>query len=239
MKMIPTEEELRQELRKTINQNPHFRQCINCRHFSPITQICDVRKVRVFPHVPGCASHDTNEEVIIRTCINDLTEQQEECNKIDLLLAMGLTTANATTLFIEDFESRLKALHKKEKSKVEKRMLRKDLDLAEQLDSATAKISKSIEEIQDSWNNHMSMFLEEAEKHLEDMDAQFRHYIQSHVDRLFKTDGVYDEKKYTAYLSNAGEFCTTLLDFTKEMHKQENRSFSLTEKDYSRYKIKD
>jgi Fe-S cluster biosynthesis and repair protein YggX len=193
----------------------------------------------VFPHVPGCASHDTNEEMIIRTCINDLTEQQEECNKIDLLLAMSLTTANATTLFVEDFENRVKSLHKKEKSKVEKRMLRKDLDLAEQLDSATAKVSKSIESIQDSWNKHMSMFLEEAEKHLEDMDAQFRHYIQSHVDRLFKTDGVYDEKKYTAYLSNAGEFCTTLLDFTKEMHKQENRSFSLTEKDYSRYKIKD
>lgn len=162
----------------------------------------------MYPYVPGCNHYDTAEDMLVRKTIEELTAQARECEKIEFLLAMALTSANMTSLFIEDFERRVKAVYKREKEKGSKSNIRKDLDLAEQMDKAFVKI----------------------EDHLTKIEQQYRFYIQSHVDKIFKKNGVYNVKAHDQFHADAGEFATFLLEMARVSHHNQDNAEELYER---------
>ena len=207
MTNIPTEEEIGRELDKTIEENPNLRQCINCYHFNRVTSICDVTKTRTWPYINACNDRHfiAARDYLIAKARAELVQQARECEKIEFLLAMALTAANTTMLFVTDFERRVKAVHKKEKDKATKGKLRKDLDLADQL----GKAMKNIED------------------HLNKIEAQYRHYFQSHLDKIFMKEGIYNNKGYDQHQSDGGMFGITLLKMARAGHHNEKNVDSI------------
>lgn len=240
---LPSDEQIVGEIRETIENNPKFKQCINCVHYNPVTSICDISKRKMYPYVPGCQNYDTAEEMLLRRTKQELTAQARECEKIEFLLAMSLTAANMTSLFIEDFERRVKTVYQREKNSKDKagrtkNNLRKDLDLATQMDNALGKI----------------------EHHLGEIEKQYRHYIQSHVDKIFMKHGVYNDKAHDQFHADAGEFATFLLELARVAHHnrdnadelydrmkemlnrnptEEDNTFCLDDDDIKHYRLKD
>lgn len=202
---MPTDEQIIKEIKETIQSNPKFRQCATCVHFNNVTSECEKTGMKVFPYIPACNLYDTAEEMLLRKTKQDLAEQARECEKIEFLLAMALTSANMTSLFIEDFERRVKAVYKREKEKGSKSNLRKDLDLAEQMDKAFVKI----------------------EDHLTKIEQQYRFYIQSHVDKIFKKNGVYNVDAHDQFHVDAGEFAMFLLEMARVSHHNEDNAHEI------------
>lgn len=236
----PTREELRAQVREMMRTNPGYRQCINCLNYDPETSICLPRGIKVFPRVPGCNLHELTEEKIITEAMQSLYSCPADTkeDKIEHLLSLGLTTVNAGTLFLEDAEARIRKIYKACKDKDERRGLRKDLDLFESLTPASRKMAESIRAIEESWQAHMEAFMQEAEKHLSDVEVQYRQYFQSHLDKIFKRDGKYDGESDALFLTSAGTFCMAILDKLKALMEEENEVFPFSEHDMKRYKIK-
>ena len=237
---VPTREELRRQARQMMADNPNYRQCINCWHYDEVTSICLKRGIKMYPRVPACADHELAEERIVADAAEKLYANPviSEDDKIENMLSLGLTTVNAGTLFLEDVEARIRKLHKNSKTKDEKRMLRKDLDMIEQLTPAAKKMAESIDAIKNALQAHIEAFVAEAEGLLSDVDVQYRQYFQSHLNKIFKKDGKYDGEKDYLFLSSAGSFCLTILDKLKEMMKEENEVFPFNDMDLKRYRIK-
>lgn len=202
--------------------------------------------------------------MLIKKAKEELIAQARECEKIEFLLAMALTSANMTTLFIEDFERRVRGIYRREKSKSdtrhEARMLRKDLDLAESMDAALNKITDFIENIRNDYYKSISEYISDIECNLESIDAQYRHYIQSHVDKIFSKGGKYNVNASDQFHSDAGEFATFLLEmarvahhnksnadevyaFMKSMHNtnalDKENTFCLDDRDLAHYRLKE
>lgn len=222
MTQLPSEEQLRKEIREALDANPRYKQCINCRHFDKVTSECGNNGRKVMPYVPACNSYDTNEEMLIRETIKELRSQAMECEKIEFLLAMALTSANMTTLFIEDFERRVKGAYRREKAKSdsrkEKALLKKDLDLAQQMDRAFKNIENCLEKMKDNYYDIISQYVEMIEGDLSKVESLYRHYIQSHVDKIFKKTGEYNVEASDNFQADAGEFATLLLEFARVAH---------------------
>jgi hypothetical protein len=237
---IPTREELRAQVREMMKINPHYRQCINCLNYDSATSICLPKGVKVYPRVPGCNQHELAEERIITDATQTLyvSPANAEDIKIENMLSLGLTTVNAGTLFLEDAETRIRKIYKACKDKDERRGLRKDLDIFEQLNPAARKMAESIRAIEDAWDAHMEAFMQEAEDHLADVEVQYRQYFQGHLDKIFKKDGKYDGDKDALFMSSAGTFCLTILDKLKAVMAEENEEFPFNDNDLKRYKIK-
>lgn len=194
----------------------------------------------MYPRVPACNDHELAEERIIVDAAEKLYANPviTEDDKIEYLLSLGLTTVNAGTLFLEDVEARIRKIYKSCESKDEKRLLRKDLDMIEQLTPASKKMADKIGSIQNALQAHIEAFMTEAEVLLADVDVQYRQYFQSHLNKIFKKDGKYDGEKDYLFLSSAGSFCLTILDKLKEIMKDENEVFPFNDMDLKRYRIK-
>lgn len=238
MQKIPTDEQIREELHQALNSDPRLKNCANCTHYNEVSGECAKLKKTFSRYMYGCKFHITKEEELIAIARENLIAQARECEKIEFLLAMALTSANMTTLFIEDFERRVKTLHKKEKEKSVKGNLRKDLDLADQMEGAFNKIYGFLEKI----------------------EQQYRFYIQSHLDKIFKKEGVYNVRSHDQFHSDAGEFATFLLEMARVAHhnqdnaydvyefmrkmrnyntKDEDNTFCLDDKDIQHYRLKE
>jgi hypothetical protein len=76
--------------------------------------------------------------------------------------------------------------------------------MTEQIGDALKRINKITEEMQ-----------KEMQKGLDKIDQQYRIYIESHMNKLFKSDGKFDEKKSDANLNNGMTFCNVLGKFVK------------------------
>lgn len=237
MQEIPSKEQIREELHRTLEANPTLKKCANCIHYNPVTGFCDEIK-KAFPaYMYGCRFHITAEEKLIEIAHEELKTQARECEKIEFLLAMALTAANTTTLFVEDFERRVKAVHNKEKERTARGHLKKDLDLADQMKGAFKKIYG----------------------HLEKIEQQYRFYIQPHLDKVFTKEGVYNAEGHDQFQSDAGEFATFLLEMARVAHHNadnanrvyelmrsmrnenaggENNTFCLDDKDIGHYRLK-
>ena len=117
----------------------------------------------------------TAEERLIKEARENLMKQARDCEKIEFLLAIALTSAAMTTMFVGDLR-RIKDVIKTEKERKDVRMLRKDLELADQMKRAMKNIGDYLTKI----------------------DSQYRMYIQSHLDRIFQKEGIpYNVKHMT------------------------------------------
>lgn len=226
MTQIPSDDQLRKEIRETLKANPKFKMCINCIHYGKITRECEkFNGRRMLPYVPACNYYDANEDALLRETVKELYAQASECNKIEFLLAMALTSANTTTLFIEDMDRRVKAAYKREKTKKDHRreasMLKKDCDLAEQMDGAFEKITGFLKSMRDDYYDLMNVFMQRLDRNLEGIDAQYRHYIQSHIDKIFKKTGKYNDEANNNFNSDAGQFAMLQAEFARVAHHNE------------------
>lgn len=207
MTQVPTKEEIGKELDKTLAENPNLKQCVNCHHYNPGTSECAVTYLKMYPFINGCNGKHflAQRDYLIEKAHAELVRQARECEKIEFLLAMALTAANTTMLFITDFERRVKNFYKQEKEKAQKGKLKKDLDLADQLGNATKKI----------------------QQHLDKIESQYRFYFQSHLDKIFKKEGVYNEQGYDQHQSDGGMFGITLLKMARAGHHNEKNVDSI------------
>ena len=238
MAQIPSEEQLRLEIRAMLKQNPQMKRCVTCRHYGKITSFCDKYKRTVFPNVPGCKDYDSNEEMMLREVVADLKEQERLINAAELMCNIMPTTANASTLMGEHLLALLKEIIKKEKDATVERKLKKDVALTSEMTDATKRMVKAMDSIKDKWYKTLEAFMEDIEEDMNSMDAQYRQYIQIHIIRCFGKGGKYDAEKDARFLSNAGEFCLAILDNVKEGYEREGEEYPLNDKDYKRYKIK-
>lgn len=197
---IPSEDEIRAELHKAMDADPKLKCCASCVHYSRVTSHCE-KIDKTFPAIMyGCKHHITAEERLIKEARENLLKQARDCEKIEFLLAIALTSAAMTTMFVEDFERRIKDVIKTEKERKDVRMLRKDLELADQMKRAMKNIGDYLKKI----------------------DSQYRMYIQSHLDRIFQKEGIpYNVEGYDNFLSDAGEFCTFILEMARVAHHNE------------------
>ena len=260
---LPSDEQLLKEIRETLQANPRFKQCINCSFFNGITHECSKTNRRMLPYVPGCNFYVANEEMLLKETVKNLNEQARECEKIEFLLAMALTSANMTTLFIEDFERRVKGAYKREKVKAqarkEKALLKKDLDLAEQMEGAFKNIKVCLEKMKDGYAEILGQYVSLIEGDLSKVESVYRHYIQSQVDKIFKKNGEYNAEASDCFHADAGEFATLLLEFARVAHHNKENvdkvyevmkgmtnadseglpiTFCLDEKDIAHYRLK-
>lgn len=177
-----------------MDADPKLKCCASCVHYARVTGYCE-KLSKTFPaHMYGCKHHMTAEERLIKEARENLMKQARDCEKIEFLLAIALTSAAMTTMFVEDFERRIKDVIKTEKERKDVRMLRKDLELADQMKRAMKNIGDYLKKI----------------------DSQYRMYIQSHLDRIFQKEGIpYNVEGYDNFLSDAGEFCTFILEMAR------------------------
>lgn len=239
MANIPTDEQIKAELHSAMQNDPKLKCCANCVHYNLVNGFCDQLN-KNFPKIMyGCKLFITAEEKLIAKARERLIEQARECEKIEFLLAMSLTSAGMTSLFIEDFERRVKVVYKEETDKQTRSHLRKDLDLADQMRKAMKNIDGFLVKI----------------------EQQYRFYIQSHLDKIFKKEGVpYNVEAHDQFLSDSGVFASFMLELSRVAHhnkdnmddiydfmkklKNYNASgadnrFCLDDKDIEHYRIKE
>jgi hypothetical protein len=193
---IPSEDEIRAELHKAMDADPKLKCCASCVHYARVTGYCE-KINKTFPAIMyGCKHHITAEERLIKEARENLLKQARDCEKIEFLLAIALTSAGMTTMFVEDFERRIKNVVKTEKERKDVRMLRKDLELADQMRRAMKNIGDYLKKI----------------------DSQYRMYIQSQLDKIFQKEGVYNVEGYEQFHADCGEVATFILEMARVGH---------------------
>lgn len=238
MTRLPDEEQIKKEIRNLLAVNPQLMRCITCRHYGKLTSFCDEYNRITFPYVPACNSYDSNDEMMLREVISDLAETERECKLSDLLINLQPTTSLAATLFGEHHISVLKSMMEREKDASNKRQLKKDIATIVEMTNAAKRMTKALNNIKDKWYKCLCSFMDDIESDINDVDAQYRQYIQRYVDKTFCKKGEYNEKLYTQFLSNAGDFCSAILDKVKKSYDDEGDICPMREKDYNRYKIR-
>jgi flagellar biosynthesis GTPase FlhF len=238
MTRLPSEEEIRKEIRETFKVHPQLMRCITCRHYAKITSFCNAHQRNTFPYVPACGSYESNDEMLLREVIMDLQERERECELSELLINLQPTTALAATMMGEHHISVLKTMLKKEKDEADKRKLKKDVATLEEITEATKRMVRSMDNIKEKWYKCLRAFEEEIQKDMDSIDAQYRQYIQRYVDKTFYKKGKYNDKLYTQLLSNAGDFSLAILDKVRKSYEDEGQVCPLNDKDFKRYMIK-
>ena len=201
---IPSDEQLLKEIRTISKCAPHLMVCGNCENYHVANGQCDVHRRCFVPHVRGCEGRDfvTAAELLLAKVKKELQAQSDDLDKIEAMLALLISTSCAASCFAVDLEKRLKETRKLNPNK--KSDIRKDLDMVEQIGGALKTINKITEDMQ-----------KDMQKALDKIDQQYRIYIESHMNRLFQSEGKFDEKKSDANLNNGMTFCNFLGKFVK------------------------
>lgn len=242
--ILPTEEQIEKQIDAMLAEHPEYKECGNCARCNLFLNKCEKKDIKVYAHLPAqrCPDYITNMELLVRETMNRLRAQVIECDKIENLLALSVTIANSTTCFLADLEKRMKKFRKETDSDECKREMKKDLDMAEQMNGGMKLIEKEL--------NAMTKTMQ---MHLNKVDNYYQWYIEPHLTRMFTTDGVLNESKTDGHLNNSMEFCRLIIDFVigcignKEncdkvfgmLRKLENdQPYALTHEDADHYKLK-
>ena len=245
MTTVPTEKELNKNAKEMLDKHPEYKVCGNCAHRDPHRGICEVSGMMAFENIPAalCRHYITNYERIVREAKQNLSNDKLELDKIDNLLALSITTANSTTCFLADLERRVKNVRKKTVEAEARTYLRKDLDMAEEMTKGMRMIENELQEMK-----------REIQERLEKIDNYYQWYVQSHLNRFFSKDGVFDKFKTDGHLNNAMDFCKILVEFAigcvgnednynyvfKMLRELKNNDdeYALTHEDADRYNLK-
>lgn len=208
-----------------------IKMCSNCCKWDKSLKKCSRTKTHTESYM-FCPEHEFEIDQVVRVAMNDLKRQQLESDKVENLLALAITTANTTTCFIEDLESRIKKVYNAEKDKNNRKLLRKDLDMCDTMKKAFKDIDGLLEKI----------------------SQRYRFYIEPYIMKWFSSDGQFNAKQADGHLNNSMEFGRLLMLFTMKcignekncdavfglLHSMQNEAFNyaLTEKDAEHYKLK-
>lgn len=226
------EELIREQIVKELDDRNVPRMCENCTKWHRPETLCTRIGKRTALFMT-CNDHEFKTEKLEREAKEYIKAEQLECDKIENLLALAITTANLTTCYVEDVEKKTKKLYNIEKEKRQKQLLRKDITMAEDIDKAMLAIAELLRKI----------------------DQQYRFYIQPHIDRaLMGKERKFDERRWDSHMNNSLEFGRLLIKFTKKCLYNEGNSnkvfafldslvndvdYALTDKDAEHYKLKE
>lgn len=205
--------------------------CDNCASWCRERSRCP-KFNKITPSYMFCPQHEFEWEAAERENREFLSAEKIECDKIEAVLAMALTTATLSSVLTEDFIKRTRRFYENEKDKQIKLWLRKDMNMGEEIQQAMDKIGEYLDKI----------------------DQQYRFYIQSNLDKLFtKKDKKLDIAKEDGHLANSMDLGKLLIKFTKKCignDKNYNMVFAfldtlendtpypLTDQDAAKYKLK-
>lgn len=227
---LPSDDVMRLYALKEIENKKVARACANCTKYDKGNGKCTITKKMMSSYMT-CPSHEYETEQIANVALNDLKNQQLEADKFENLLALAITTANTTTCFLEDLESRLKKMYKAECDKGNRKLLRRDLDMTESMENAFKDIQ---------------MFLEK-------IDQRYRFYVQPYLMKWFSSNGQINASQMDGHLNNSMEFGRLLMMFTRKCIGNEanckavfglldymtnDYPYALDEKDAEHYKLK-
>lgn len=231
MSEVPSIEELKKGVETMMSQMKVARMCENCGRWNPQKSVCTRTGSGTLKFM-FCPAHEFETETLARRAQEELKEQLEDSKKIESLLALSVTTACSTSCFVEDMERRMKKFYKAEKDKRVKSLLKKDLDMAEQMDKAFKQI----------------------QYHLKEIDKQYQFYVQPWQDKLFSENGELKVDRSDAHLNNSFEICKLVGKFVKGCigHKENYdkvfelldtlvnpAQYPLTDKDFDHYKLQE
>lgn len=199
-----TDEEILASVRKTIEGDKKLQQCVNCAHCNRAARFCSKINKPIIATMYGCRHFVTNEESLLIQARRLMESHQSQSDKITYLLEVVLTMANTTVMLCTDVERRIKMLRNDSDLAPEfKSDLRKDLDLAESITQAYRKTAG---------------FAKDIEKSFYKIEQQYQFYVQSHLDKIFKRGGEYDEEAYNQHQSDSGEVALFVLEFLRAVH---------------------
>ena len=242
--MLPTDEQMLKEIRAISTLAPHLMQCFNCKHYDRATSECGVNHFKMAPFVRGCNGMYflAREEELLYKAKKELQNEQDDCEKIENLLALMITTIGAAQCFGEDLNRRLRKLRQRTKDKQQRSGLRKDLDMVEE-------VSKALDRIM----NILGSADEMLQTKMDEADRQFNMYIEHHINRLFTKQGKWDEKRGSGYLNNNFDISRLIGKFVRGcicneanhdavfsfLDSLENEHpYGLTNEDFEHYKLK-
>ena len=227
---LPSQDALKLFALKEMETRKVARACANCVRWDKAEKRCSKTGKLIDPFMV-CLSHEFKTEHIANAALNDLKRQQTESDKFENLLALAITTANTTTCFLADLESRIKRIYKNEVCKENRKLLRKDLDMTESM-------KKAFKDIEDF---------------MEKIDQRYRFYVQPYLMKWFSSEGKFNEHQSDGHLNNSMEFGRLLMLFTMKCignkencdavfnllgSMQNDFNYALTEKDAEHYKLK-
>lgn len=244
METIPTNETIAAQIQAAIDYDNKLKQCIMCRHYNRASGECDKVRMKMMPYVRGCNGRyfETATEFLINRTKQELQNEATECNKMDNMFAMAITTANAASCFFTRLLSMIKELRKKEENPTNKRLLYKDIENVEEMHKGVKMIREKL-----------SSLYATMEKELEGVDLLYRIYVEPILTRLFTTKGKFDVTQSDNHLGNSMDFCELLVKYVKGcIDNQENRDmvfdmldslensfpYALTKKDAESFKMK-
>lgn len=225
-----SEDVVRLQAIKQSKEKDVIKMCTNCVKWDKGCKKCS----RTGTHTESymfCPYHEFEIDNIVRIAMNDLKRQQCESDKVENLLALAITTANTTTCFLEDLESRIRKVYNAEKDKDNRKLLRKDLDMAETMEKAFKDIDGLLEKI----------------------NQRYRFYIEPYIMKWFSSEGKFNAKQADGHLNNSMEFGRLLMMFTMKCIGNEKNcnavfglldsmtnetEYALTPKDAEHYKLR-
>lgn len=230
--VLPSDSEIEALVRAELaKRNDAPRACVNCSHWFREERFCPINRKRTEAFML-CNHHKDEVDALVEITKRRLLEDATESKKIDYLLSTALSLAEMTVTMIHDVEKRLKKQRSKEEDKLNRVLLKRDLNLCEDLEGAYSNIAE---------------FLRKAEQ-------QYVFYVQPHFDDAFtKKNGEYNIKDSDNFNHDKGEFIQMLLKYCKGCFLNEENSqkvfacldslendqyFPLTEKDIDHYKVR-
>lgn len=203
---IPNDETLAAQIQAAIDKDSKLKQCIMCRHYNKATGDCDVTRMKMMPYIRGCNGKffETAMEFVLKKTKAELQEEATECNKMDNMFALAITTANSTSCFFTRLHTMIKNLRKKEDNPTNKRLLYKDLECVEEMQKGIDMIREKLDTLR-----------EIVDVKLEEIDRLYRIYVEPQTTSLFTTKGEYDVKQSDGHLNNSLDFCELLIKYTK------------------------
>lgn len=205
MTTIPTDESLAAQIQAAIDHDERLKQCISCRHYNKVSRDCPQTKMKMMPYVCGCNGKyfETAMEFLLAKVKDDLKGQALECDKMENMLALSITTANSASCFFSRLIKMIKSLREKEDDRQAKRMLYKDLGMTEEM-------MRGMDMITDK----LSSLYETVDARLEEVDQLYRLYVEPQTNRIFTHGGRFDYKQSDGHLNNSMHFCKLLMDYT-------------------------
>lgn len=205
MQELPDDKTIAQQIQAAINNDSKLKQCIMCRHYDRASGYCDETRMKMMPYVRGCNGKffETAMEFLVNRTKQELRNEVVECDKMDNMFALAITTVNSASCFFVRLQKMIKDLRKKEDNPTNKRLLYKDLECVEEMNRGAEMIS-----------DRLSSLYETLEIGFEDVDRLYRTYIEPQTTKLFTTKGKYDVKQSDGHLNNSLDFCELLTKFT-------------------------
>lgn len=223
MTEIPTDANIAEQIQAAINKDSKLKQCICCMHYNKASGECDKTRMKMLPYIRGCNGKffETAMEFLVNRTKNELRQEAAECDKMDNMFALAITTANSTSCFFTRLHKMIKDLRNKEDNSNNRRLLYKDMESVEDMQKGIDKIRGKLSELYEIMDDK-----------LEEIDRLYRIYVEPQTTKLFTTKGKFDIKQADNHLNNAMDICEILIKYTKGCicnEKNYNAVFSMLE----------